>query len=167
MMTLLKGIREAQSTIEIENAYIVLFPALKTELQSAIQRGVKVRVLTNSHISVDEPIIAIPILRSAYDLAQMGAEVYLKKGHTLHSKLAIFDDQHTMVMSYNLHPRSERIEEEMALLIKDRKINADMKRIFEADISSEKAIKINRAEEIQIPENVIALPILRIFFDAL
>lgn len=67
-----------------------------------------------------------------YDLAQMGTEVYLKQGHTLHSKLAIFDDQHTMVMSYNLHPRSGRIEEEMALLTKDRKINADMKRSFDA-----------------------------------
>ncbi len=167
MLTLLKGIRESQKSIEIENAYVVLFPALKAELQAAIQRGVRVRVLTNSHVSVDEPIIAIPILRSAYDLAKMGAEVFLKKGSTLHSKLAIFDDQHTMVMSYNLHPRSERIEEEMALLIQDSKINAEMRQVFESDISAEKAIKINNAEEIQIPDNLIALPILRVFFDAL
>lgn len=167
MMTLLKGIRESKKSIAIENAYIVLFPALKAELQAAIQRGVNVKVLTNSHISVDEPIVAIPILRSAYDLAKMGAEVYLKKGHTLHSKLAIFDDQHTMVMSYNLHPRSERIEEEMALLIQDTKINSEMRQVFESDISAEKAIKVINADEIQIPENLVALPILRIFFDAL
>lgn len=167
MMTLLKGLREAKHSVEIENAYIILFPALKNEIQAAIARGVKVRVLTNSHLSVDEPIVSIPILRSAVEMASIGAEVYLRKGSTLHSKLAIFDGEYTVIMSYNLHPRSERVEGEMAILVKGKTFAAKVRSIFDSDIHSDKAIRVRNAEEIEVPESATALPVLRIFFDML
>jgi cardiolipin synthase len=167
MMTLLKGIREAKETVEIENAYVVLFPALKNEIAAAVARGVKVRVFTNSATSVDEPIVSIPILRSAFELSSVGAEVYLKKGATLHSKLAVFDGKYTMIQSYNLHPRSERVEEEMAMLILSKSFAQEVRAVFEADIQADLATKVERPEDIQIPDSGTALPILRIFFDML
>ncbi|MNS91529.1 Major cardiolipin synthase ClsA [compost metagenome] len=167
MMTLLKGLREAKSTVEIENAYIVLFPELKNEIAAAVARGVKVRIFTNSHLSVDEPIVSIPILRSARDLVGLGAEVYLRLGSTLHSKLVVIDGQYTMVMSYNLHPRSERVEGEMAVVVNSKTFAEGVRQTFDADIQPGKAFRINSPEEIQLPENPVALPTLRIFFDML
>jgi|GEM_PF-549587 len=167
MMTLLKGIREAKENVDIENAYIVLFPELKSEIAAAVARGVKVRVFTNSHLSVDEPIISIPILRSARELKEIGADVYLRLGTTLHSKLVVIDSQYTMVMSYNLHPRSERIEGEMAVVVKGKAFAESVRQTIDKDVEPGKAFRVNSPEEIQLPENPVALPTLRIFFDML
>lgn len=167
IMTLLKGIREAQRSVDIENAYVVLFPELKAEIQAAIARGVRVRVLTNSATSVDEPIVSIPILRSAHALAAMGAEVYLRVGSTLHSKLAIIDGMYTFGMSYNLHPRSERIEGEMSTLVKSARFGANMTAVFNQDIQSSNAVQIQAPNQIQFPESQTFVPALRMFYDML
>lgn len=167
MLTVLKMIREAKTKVDIENAYIILFPSLKREIQAALQRNVKVRVLTNSSESVDEPVVNIPILRSVSDLVELGAEVYVKKGVTLHSKIMMVDSLYTMVMSYNLHPRSERIEGEMAVVVKDSNFTHQMHAAFEKDISSEKAYSVKTSKDVIIPDSAVSLPTLRIFFDML
>lgn len=168
MMTVLKSIREARSTIDIQNAYIILFPALKSEIQKAIQeRNVKVRILTNSGTSVDEPIVSMPILRSVLEFVNMGAEVFVKKGDTLHSKLIVVDSEFSMIMSYNLHPRSERVEGEMAVAVRDQQFSRDLLNVFEQDVSEEKAQRILRAEDIQMPTSPANIPTLRVFFDML
>lgn len=167
MLTLLKGIRDAKTSIDIENAYIILFPALKTEIQNAIARGVQVRVLTNSNKSVDEPIVSIPIIRSAQELAEVGAQVYLKKGDTLHSKFVVIDGEYSMIMSYNLHPRSERMEGEMAVVVKDKTFASNMKTVFDNDVQASKAEFIKTPGDIVFPPDFSVLGTLRLFFDLL
>ena len=167
MMTILKAIRSAKATVDIQNAYIILFPALKTELQNAIKRNVKVRIHTNSGQSVDEPIVSIPILRSVLEFVKMGAEVYVKKGATLHSKLIVVDSEFSMIMSYNLHPRSERIEGEMAIAVKDSRFAAGLLEVFNNDISEEKAQHIKQESDLTLPSSPVAIPTLRLFFDML
>ncbi|MNK07389.1 Major cardiolipin synthase ClsA [compost metagenome] len=167
MLTLLKGIRDAKKSVDIENAYIILFPALKSEIQAAIARGVNVRVLTNSNKSVDEPIVSIPILRSAQELAEVGAHVYLKKGDTLHSKFVVIDGEYSVIMSYNLHPRSERMEGEMAVVVKSREFADNMKTVFDRDIHQDKAEFVANPESIVFPPDFTSLGTLRLFFDLL
>lgn len=167
MMTILKAIRSAKATIDIQNAYIILFPTLKTELQNAIKRNVRVRILTNSGQSVDEPIVSIPILRSVLEFVKMGAEVYVKKGATLHSKLIVVDSEFSMIMSYNLHPRSERVEGEMAIAVKDPQFAAGLLEVFGNDISEEKAQHIKQESDLILPSSPVAVPTLRLFFDML
>lgn len=167
MMTILKSIRSAKATIDIQNAYIILFPALKIELQDAIKRNVRVRILTNSSQSVDEPIVSIPILRSVLDFVKMGAEVYVKKGATLHSKLIVVDSEFSMIMSYNLHPRSERVEGEMAVAVKDPDFAGSLLQVFNDDISDEKAQHIRQESDLILPSSPVAIPTLRLFFDML
>ena len=168
MLTLLKAIRTSKTQIDIENAYIILFPALKNELKKAIdERGVKVRIFTNSAESVDEPIVSTPILRSVSEFADMGAEVYVKRGATLHSKLVVVDSKFSMIMSYNLHPRSERIEGEMAIFVKDVNFASNLHKIFTQDTSEDKAYRIRSSSEVQIPSSPVSVLTLRLFFDML
>ena len=168
MLTVLKAIRTAKTQIDIENAYIILFPALKNELKKAIdERGVKVRIFTNSGESVDEPIVSIPILRSVSEFADMGAEVFVKRGATLHSKLVVVDSKFSMIMSYNLHPRSERIEGEMAILVKDVNFASNLHKIFTQDTSADNAYRIRSSADVQIPSSPVSVPTLRLFFDML
>jgi cardiolipin synthase len=168
MLTILKAIRTAKTQIDIENAYIILFPALKSELKKAIdERHVKVRVFTNSSESVDEPIVSVPILRSVSEFADIGAEVYVKKGATLHSKLVVVDSQFTMIMSYNLHPRSERVEGEMAIAIKDTAFASQVHDVFTQDTTEDKAYRIRSSLDVKMPSSPASIPTLRLFFDML
>jgi len=138
----LAAIRQAQTEIIISNAYVILIPGLREELQKAIQRGVKVVVLSNSAESIDEPVITIPTLKSMIELRDIGAEVYLRKGSTLHAKVMIVDQALTFVMSYNLHPRSVRLEGEVALLVWSQDLAAEMFKQFEIDISPANATRM-------------------------
>lgn len=167
MLTMLKAIREAKHMIDIENAYIILFPALKQEIQNAIKRNVQVRVLTNSGTSVDEPVVSIPILRSVAEFSKMGAKVYVKKGATLHSKFFAVDSQIAMIMSYNLHPRSERVEGEMSTIVRDTEFAKTMHAVFDNDISEANATEIKSPSDVQISKSAVSVPTLRIFFDML
>jgi len=173
MLTILKAIRESKKQVDIENAYIILFPALKNELRAAAERGVQVRVLTNSGESVDEPVVSIPILRSVSEFIKMGAlgkkdaKTYTKKGVTLHSKFMVVDSMYSMIMSYNLHPRSERVEGEMAVLIRDAKFAENMHRVFEQDIAPDQANELKTLEDLKMPKSAVSIPTLRLFFDML
>lgn len=166
LKTILTAIRNANDSIDIENAYLILFPAIKEELTEAVARGVPVRVLTNSTQSVDEPIMALPIIRSAKALAEKGVQLFLKKGSTLHSKILVVDKKISIVKSYNLHPRSEKIEEEMAVVVLDKEFGEHMSQVFDKDIVNQ-ADSIPSADHIQMPFDPTSLLGLRIFFDQL
>lgn len=167
MLTILKAIREAKQQVDIENAYIILFPALKQEISDAIKRGVLVRVFTNSSESVDEPVVSIPILRSVAEFIKMGAKVYVKKGATLHSKLVVVDSDLTLIMSYNLHPRSERVEGEMAIAVRDNAFTQNMHQVFDNDVTSDKATELKSLSDLKMPTSPVSVPTLRLFFDML
>jgi cardiolipin synthase A/B len=167
LMATMKAIRGAEKTVDIENAYVIVFPSLLNEIKAAIGRGVKVRVLTNSNQSVDEPIVALPIMRSAKKLSDIGAEVYLKQGSTLHSKFMIVDNRLFLIGSYNLHPRSERMEGETVMIFDNKRLADSATKAFEKDISSTEATKMEKSTELVLPINGTTLLPLRMFYDQL
>lgn len=161
----LKAIDGASESIDIENAYFISTPDIRQALLDALSRGVKVRLLTNSSESVDEPIVSAPILSSLPELIQAGAEVYLKQGDTLHSKFMVVDGLFSSVGSYNLHPRSQRYEGEMNLNILDAGTANELIRAFENDL--QQARRVASAESIQVPQNLLTTLASRYFFDQL
>lgn len=162
LLALIKGAREE---IIIENAYIISNPLLEEVIGKAIKRGVKVTILTNSGESVDEPVVSNPILASALRLKKLGASIVLKKGDTLHSKVALFDNDISMIMSYNIHPRSELIEDEMAYLISDLRANTRLRKALENDIKSNYQIKEDT--EIKLTEDYLSQFINRLLYNQL
>jgi len=165
LLATLKAIQGASESIDIENAYVISTPDLRQSLLDALDRGVKVRVLTNSAESVDEPIVSAPILASLPDLVKAGAEVYLKQGDTLHSKFMVVDGLYSSVGSYNLHPRSQRYEGEMTINTLDTQTAGQLTTAFENDIRAAK--RVDSADQIQVPQNMLAMLASRYFFDQL
>lgn len=165
MLATLKAIEGATQRVDIENAYFIQTPALRDALLKALERGVEVRILTNSAQSVDEPIVSAPILNSLPELVEKGAKVFLKQGDTLHSKFLVVDGLFTQVGSYNLHPRSERYEGEMVVAAVDRKLGAQMQAAFEKDIAA--ATAIASAADVQVPKTAFSILASRFFFDQL
>ncbi|MEO5668014.1 MAG: phosphatidylserine/phosphatidylglycerophosphate/cardiolipin synthase family protein [Bdellovibrionota bacterium] len=138
LSSLALSIRSAKKEIYIENAYFILDPVVEQAVRDARARGVRVVVMTNSSESVDEPTVSRPIMKSVNKLIDMGAEVYLKPGHleTLHSKAMMVDGESSWVGSQNFHPRSTRYEGEVILSVKGKEFAADMKKMFDHDIST-------------------------------
>ena len=165
MLATMKAIEGATESVDIENAYFINTPGMKDVLLKALEDGVKVRLLTNSSQSIDEPLISGPILASLPELVAAGAEVYLKKGDTLHSKFMTVDGVFSSVGSHNHHPRSQRFEGEMVVNSLDSNLAASLTDAFESDIAA--AQKIEKPEDIVVPQSPLNLLAMRYFFDAL
>ncbi len=140
-LSMLKAMYGASASINIENAYFVTIPSLKTALADAIARGVKVTILSNSAQSNNEPILTGIMMESLAEMAEAGAEVYVKEGETLHSKFMTVDGTFATVGSYNFHPKSIRHEREITLNVLDGSFAAEMAETFKKDIGQAHRIK--------------------------
>lgn len=164
----LADLRLAEKSIDIENAYIIAIPAFVEAVRQATQRGVRVRIFTNSDQSVDEKAIGDAMKISAQRLLDAGAEVYLRKGSTLHSKFMVIDGFRSYVMSYNLHPRSEKMEGEMAIRIDNEEFGRQISAQFDQDISNPAtSYRVKDRRELDVPMNLKLWLLLRLMYDQL
>lgn len=161
----LKLIWGARKQIDIENAYFVEMPPVRLALEEALARGVKVRLHTNSKASVDEPIIAAPIAGAAKDLLARGAEVYLRKEKSLHSKLMVVDDQYTVVGSYNLNPRSLHYDCELSMFVRSPEFAKAVRGVFEQDIEPQYSSAPSQPSEVEDPDSVLSRVMEKYFFE--
>ena len=162
---IVKLMRDAKESIDIENAYFIMDPVIKTEIENVIKRGVKVRIYTNSSKSVDEEIVSMPVIHSAREAFKMGAEIYLKEGSTLHSKYMVIDKKISMVGSFNLHPRSLRFDAENVAVIFDSNYGAELTRHFEAGIQV--ALPHTKLEQFEVDWSFISLITSSFYYDFL
>jgi len=135
-----RAIGAATKSITIEHAYFVPPPALRDALVDAARRGVRVRVMTNSKESSDMGFV-VDAARYHYDaLLAAGVEIHEKRGGTLHSKTATFDGQYSIVGSYNLNGRSNGLDTECAVAIRDDATAAGLVRRFEDGVAETTAV---------------------------
>ncbi|OUL98027.1 phospholipase [Variovorax sp. JS1663] len=135
---LLNLIGQAQRDLLIISPYFVPGDDMKQAFASALARGVKVRVLTNSLASNDAPAAHVGYARHREELLTMGVGLYELRseqaglgsafgssgGSTgesrsmLHSKMLVMDGRLLVVGSMNLDLRSQLQNTEIALLIR-------------------------------------------------
>ncbi len=139
---------QARRELLIVSPYFVPGPDMKQAFAQARQRGVRVRVLTNSLASNDAPIAHAGYARHRPELLAMGVELYEMRSELsglgsafgspggssgrsasatgsavssramLHSKLLVMDGRLVAVGSMNLDMRSQKQNTEIALLIR-------------------------------------------------
>src|SRR5215472_7339245 len=166
-----KAFYGATKSIDIENAYFILDPVMERALVDALKRGIRVRILSNSKDSIDEPVMTVPILQSLSRLKKQGAEVFTKKVYdgstTLHSKFLLVDGVFSWIGSYNVHPLSYRYEREIVLASFDEKLAAQFGSIFAEDIAPERANKPSVEELLNIKSSLLNKEVSLHFFDQL
>lgn len=165
MLAHLKAIAGASTVINIENAYLITMPQLRSALLDALRRGVKVNILTNSAESIDEPIVIAPILASLPELIAAGATVGLKRGDTVHSKFMTVDGLLSIVGSFNLHPRSVRYEYELIVSALDARLAAALDRAFAADMAA--ATRVTDPAALAIPDSALTRIVRRYLYNQL
>ena len=139
--------------------YFTLTKRFQNILLKAQKRGIQIKVLTNSILSMDyfPEFMHSAMVYSYKKLLENGVQIYEWQGHkalkeiekkynckipeklwpgsTIHSKLAVFDDQVSMVSSHNFNLRSEKYNSEITALVEDKSFSKKVKNIFDKDIS--------------------------------
>jgi putative cardiolipin synthase len=133
--------------LDVVTAYLVMRRPWIDVLESWVDRGVKIRILTNSLAGIDVPIAHAGHLMRRRPLLLAGVEVWEKKADgddpgfgepgplgpapTLHAKAAAVDGKRLFVGSLNLDQRSAYLNTEMGVIIENPALAQELHRLFD------------------------------------
>lgn len=155
--SLINLITNAKSSIDIQSPYLVTSDIGKKLFSDAVQRGVKVRILTNSMASTDNMEAFSGYQRDRKKLLQTGVRIFEfrpdarerfqvmtgalqeKLNYTpifgLHAKSMVIDGNITVIGTFNLDPRSANLNTECVTVIRSEKIAQQVLRGMEVEFS--------------------------------
>jgi putative cardiolipin synthase len=128
------------SELFIISAYFVPDKEVLDLFKQMRKRGIRIRILTNSLATNDVPAVHAGYARYRKAMLRAGVELHEMKrtavapgrkskiglgGQSqagLHSKAYIFDRRRTFIGSFNLDPRSRKINTELGILLEDAKL---------------------------------------------
>jgi len=149
----------AREELLITNAYIIPSQSSIDFIKTLTDRGVEVRILTNSLASHDVPAVNSHYKGWRDDLIDAGAELYelradpaiqaivdvppVKGGFVgLHTKAVVVDREFAFVGSMNFDPRSFSINTEAGAFVRSPGLAADLAEIMERDMLAENAWQV-------------------------
>ncbi len=117
---LLKLVAAADSTLDIEAAYFLPTRRWFKALRAAHRRGVRIRVITNSAVSNDVPLMQAVYSNRRKRYKRAGIELYEYYGtRMVHLKTLTIDHRIALIGSYNLERKSEKFNTEVAAWVDD------------------------------------------------
>jgi cardiolipin synthase A/B len=131
----LTAITAADRSIDIEAAYFIPDTLMIRELESARERGVRIRVLVPDKY-LDSETVRISSKRGWGRLMKSGVEIYVYEPTMLHCKMLIFDRFMVSVGSTNFDMRSFELNDEASLNVYDAVFAQQMTDVFERDLAS-------------------------------
>lgn len=132
------ALNEAEQRITMATSYFVPTQPLVAALESAAQRGVRVRLLLAGNSAHHTTVLAA---RSYYDtLMVSGVEIYEYTGGMLHSKTLTIDGVWSFVGTPNFDARSLILNFEVGVILYGQRHATELERHFEADLP--KAVRI-------------------------
>ena len=148
----LRALRQAQTSIEIENSYFVPDRGIRRALRRAAERGVKVRILVPD--KSDVPIVQYAT-RAFYDqFLNSGIRIFEYEGAILHSKTVVVDRVWCAVGSYNIDHRSLRHNLEINLHLVDDAFGGELGRAFEEDLNQSTEVSIEERRRVPWTERL-------------
>ena len=152
LANLVKG---AEKQITIQSPYLVLSDKAVELMRAARQRGVRIRISTNSLAATDN-IAAFSGYRNQRDtLLDMGVEIFEYKPNpeieqalvqrlvamkekppvfAIHAKTMVVDGRAVFIGTYNLDPRSENLNTELGIIINNEMLAKDVEAAIQADM---------------------------------
>ena len=141
---LLKLVKEAKAAVVIQSPYLVTTNSGKKLFKDAVDRGVSVKVMTNSLASTDNLQAFSGYQRDRDELLATGIKIYEYKPNALvryklmtgalqktvnfspvfglHAKTMVIDGKITVIGTFNLDPRSANLNTECITIIYSEKI---------------------------------------------
>ena len=141
---LLKLVKNAKKSIEIQTPYLITSELGKNLFKEVVERGVKVRILTNSLASTDNVEAFSSYQTDREALLKTGVKIYefkpdaaeqtkimtgalqeeldYKPTFGLHAKSMVIDGKTTVIGTFNLDPRSANLNTECITVINSKEI---------------------------------------------
>jgi cardiolipin synthase len=136
--TFLLAVNAARHSIHITNPYFVLDRRMRDALLGARRRGVRVMVLVPG--AIDHNIVRMASRGQFGDMLRAGIEIYEYMPALLHSKTMVIDGVWATVGSTNLDNVSFAVNEELNVIIYDRRVARQMEEIFNADVARSRPV---------------------------
>jgi len=150
---------KAEEELLITNAYIIPGPRAIDFLQQLTDRGVSIRILTNSLASHDVPAVNSHYKYWRDDLINAGAELYELRADPaikaivdvppaqaeftgLHTKSVVVDRRYVFIGSMNLDPRSAAINTEAGAFVDSPGLGEALALVMERDMLPENAWQV-------------------------
>ena len=172
-----KLIDSTEQEILICNAYFIPSADFIDAIRESVNRGGRVIILTNSPETNDLPELTM-VGRSYYKkLLAINDDVAAKKSGgnvqiwewygwrydraqqtegTIHAKYAVFDRRYSLVGSYNLDPRSEKLNSETAVVFESDILSTELAQMFyENDLAYSRRITPKEASEYNEPTDAL------------
>jgi len=155
----------AEEELLIMNAYVIPGEPGIEFLRGLTDKGVDIRILTNSLASHDVPAVNSHYEPWRDDLIQAGVELFEFRSDAaiageivnlpptqsefsgLHSKTAVVDRRYAFIGSMNLDPRSAKINTEMGVFVDSPALAEDMARVILRDMSPDNAWRVQLDEK--------------------
>jgi putative cardiolipin synthase len=157
----------ARSEVLIQSPYLILDEPALAKLRALVERGVKVRISTNSAANSDNHYAVSGYQRQRREILAAGIEVRELKPHpanrtkvlqryaqfgdrqpviVLHAKTAVVDRRLLFVGTYNLDPRSQNLNTEAGVVMTSTKLAEESATAIEADMLPENSWDAATAE---------------------
>ena len=154
-------LQNIKQSLTIESAYFVVGDGGVAQIKALVDRGVTVRILTNSLASND--VLAAHAGHAEYRkaLLKAGANIYelrpdsavIKKtwlGDSkagLHTKALLFDDEAVFVGSFNLDPRSASINTEAGIYAEHPVLARQLREYMDAGVTPQNSYRLELDEK--------------------
>jgi putative cardiolipin synthase len=149
----------AQRELLITNAYIIPSQPAIDFFRALTERGVKIRILTNSLASHDVPAVNSHYRDWRDDLINAGAELYEQRPDPaiqaivdvapvqgeftgLHTKAVVVDREYVFIGSMNFDPRSFNINTEAGAFVRSPGLAAELAAVMDRDMQPENAWQV-------------------------
>ena len=159
-------VKNAKSSIEIQTPYLITTELAQNLFKDAVQRGVKIRILTNSLASTDNVEAfssyqtdratllktGVRIFEFRPDAAErtkiMTGELQAELDHKpifgLHAKSMVVDRKITVIGTFNLDPRSANLNTECVVIVNSETIAAGVLEGMEEEFKPENSWETTR-----------------------
>lgn len=127
------AIASARERIYITNAYFVPTRDLRWLLMNAADRGVDVRVLTPG-ANTDQSLTWYAARALYRELIEAGIRIYEYRPTMVHAKTFVADGCWASVGTFNFDNRSMKLNDEVALVIRDEAVAEELERSFMQDL---------------------------------
>lgn len=157
LQALLPAMAKAQDEVALISPYFVPGENGTSQIISLVERGVDVRILTNSLAATDVAAVHGGYSRYREELLASGVQLWELKpagdrgefslagssGSSLHTKAVIIDSREIFVGSYNIDPRSTSLNCEQGVLAAHPELAEEMRVLYQRQIQGDRAWKVS------------------------
>ena len=155
---LIDALRNAKHSVLIQSPYLIMPKGGLELLEELHNRGVRIRISTNSLASTDNVPAFVGYFRQRPRLLNAGVELFEYKAYPqiraelieryaefadknprfgLHAKSMVIDDELVFIGTFNLDPRSTHLNTEVGVIVESRALAEELTQSIERDIRPE------------------------------